>query len=66
MIFLLAPFSNKAGIKDCITAIKDAFNRLKETPRAQHVLKVAFISVITVFFRLNKYIHIFQILKGCC
>jgi hypothetical protein len=30
------------------------------------VLKVAFISVITVFFRLNKYIHIFQILKGCC
>jgi hypothetical protein len=37
MIFLLAPFSNKAEIKECIAAIKDAFNRLKETPRATHV-----------------------------
>jgi hypothetical protein len=34
MIFLLAPFSNKAGITECIAAIKDAFNRLKETPKA--------------------------------
>ena len=34
MIFLLAPLSNKAGIKECIAAIKDAFNRLKEIPIA--------------------------------
>ena len=34
MIFLLAPFSNKAGITEGIAAIKDALKRLKETSRA--------------------------------
>ena len=66
MIFLLAPFSNKAEITECIAAIKDAFNRLKETPRATIKCLMKLSSIITVFFRLSKYIHIFQILNGCC
>ena len=39
MIFLLAPFSNKAGITECIAAIKDAFNRCLDTEHHIVIIK---------------------------